>query len=165
MARAIIVKITCDVCGDDTEDAQTTLKLDRKEVLLDLCGEHKTELTEQLSIFLEKGARQKRTAAAATATAERPAPTGEREACRICMRTFIDREGIRKHLSRAHGMTLTAYDKGEQPPSKEPASVPPVTKERPHECPECHGGYSNPQGLAAHRRQVHGVAGKSAKVA
>lgn len=89
--------------------------------------------------------------------------SGEGERCPIENTLYKDKESLRKHADRVHGLTMKELMAGVAP--KKHPEVHPVDSEHPLECPECHGGFAKPQGLAAHRRLTHGVAGKSSKAA
>lgn len=55
MPRKIVVSVTCDICGNETNDSPSVLKLNRQEVETDLCAEHRTELANAVEQFLKNG--------------------------------------------------------------------------------------------------------------
>lgn len=84
---------------------------------------------------------------AAAKTAKAPAVVeadGGSESCPDCGEVFTH-SGMGLHRSKAHGFTTPHAAKAE------------ARGHGPLKCPECKFGAGNPQGLAAHRRSVHGV--------
>jgi uncharacterized C2H2 Zn-finger protein len=73
-------------------------------------------------------------------------PEAERT-CPECGLVSVNRTAMRTHLRARHGKTV----------GQTTAATAAL------ECPECGGAYDTPQGLGAHRKRAHGVAGSSAK--
>lgn len=79
---------------------------------------------------------------------DRSGDQGEPEAdrtCPTCGFVSVNRTAMRTHLRAQHNQSL-AEAQG--------------TAVEGLECPECHRSFDAPQGLAAHRRRSHGVAGR-----
>lgn len=58
MARAVMVEVTCDVCSgavEDPEKAESRIGLDDVWYTVDLCGRHRSELTQFLDSYMSVG--------------------------------------------------------------------------------------------------------------
>lgn len=128
-----------DLCEDDSKTLRDL------GVMLDAVGRVTQGPRRKVATAARKAAR---TAGGAIA-APRVTPDGaEAHTCPVegCDYPGAPSRGtVASHVKRVHGMTLPE------------AEGQPLT----HACPECDFRTSAPQGLAAHRRTVHGVAGSS----
>jgi hypothetical protein len=160
MAREVIVKTWCDPClAEDVNEEGTELapillpelggtkprvvavcEVHRKELyqpLLDLLAEHGQMVDEDGNPTGPRGSYKKRansTQGPLTCPAEG------------CDHSSPNRSALSSHVRNMHDTTLSVLQ-GE---------------ETPYECPECGLKSARPQGIAAHRRKVHGVVGTSA---
>jgi hypothetical protein len=106
---------------------------------LEACEPHAKLVTELYATLKDCGTQPDevpRTTEQPALFASRPKPEAEPEVvgCRLCS-SPVQRQGMLKHLINMHGAK----------PRKTPTK-----------CPDCGGKYAAPQGMAAHRRVVHG---------
>lgn len=159
MAREVIVRTWCDPClaEDVQEDGVELAPLLLPELggtkprVVALCEVHRKELYQPLLDLLEEhgqmvdeegnpsGPRGKYTRAK-----DVPNPLG----CPAegCSHESPNRSALSSHVRNMHDTTLSVL----------------LGEETPYECPECGLKSARPQGIAAHRRKVHGVLGTSA---
>lgn len=170
MAREVIVMTWCDVClAEDVQEDATELppllipELGTKPRTMALCEVHLKEVYEPLVSLLRehgqmvdadgnhtgpRGKYKKAGKSTAAPAASSPAAADE-DGCPVdgCDYVAPNRSSLRSHVRRRHDVTLSEL----------------LGEEQPYECPECGLKSSRPQGLAAHRRKVHGVLGATAK--
>lgn len=155
VAREIIVQTLCDLCLAKDK------KVDAREVrvtvgdspgghatVVALCGPHEAKVLTPLVEVLE---------AHGQLVDKEGNPTGPRGrykkrkvgeeavSCPGCGHISVNATALASHARASHNQTLAEL-RGDP---------------RPYPCGTCDRTFSRPQGAAAHRRQVHGIAGKT----
>jgi hypothetical protein len=160
VAREVIVRTWCDPClaEDRQEDGVELAPLLLPELggtkarVVALCEVHRKELYQPLLDLLEEHGQmvdeEGNPSGPRGAYKKRALASPEALSCPAegCDHISPNRSALSSHVRNMHGTTLSALN-GEPTP---------------YECPECGLKSARPQGIAAHRRKVHGVIGTSA---
>lgn len=113
---------------------------------VDSCAEHAKPFLDLAQFLSDLGRPVK--GKGTTQARDRAGDQGEPEAdrtCPTCGFVSVNRTAMRTHLRSAHDQSLAEATGGQG---------------QALDCPECGRTFDAPQGLAAHRRRTHGVAGK-----
>lgn len=156
MPRAIMVRVTCDVCAKEDletpamDEMQDELSLGKKKVLLDLCETHQEGLMVALEPYLAAGVKASMNGAPTTAAGkpldvECPHPE--------CGKMYSGRQRMMNHFRSQHGSTLAEWE----------ASQGLRTDVYACEEPGCGRQFSKIQGLGRHKLAAHGIPGESRK--
>ena len=152
MAREIIVTVWCDGCM--TQDTRTpgielpalTLMPSRKPRILALCDPCKKALyTPLLDLLAARGQAPSDDGEATARAITKMKAANEVLECPVkgCGHTAIGVSAMCSHAKDHHDTTWAEL----------------TGAETPFGCPDCDRAFTAPQGLAAHRRTVHGIPG------
>lgn len=154
MPKELVVNNWCDPCyaadekvpGEEVTVALGDLGRMKPRTML-LCERHRKEFYEPLRELAEQHGDTSGEAPTVKPQAKRGGgrPSIAELTCPVCGHQATTKDALRAHARAAHDKSLAEL-KGEP---------------LPHECPECSRRFENGQGLAAHRRTQHGVAGAS----
>lgn len=164
MAREVIVRTWCDPClANDVQEEGTELPpltlpglTGNKRRVLALCDVHRKEVYQPLLELLEEHGQMVddegnpsgprgpyKTRGASQGNSTQGSLTCPAEGCD---HTSPNRSALSSHVRNMHDTTLSVLQ----------------GLDTPFECPECGLKSARPQGIAAHRRKVHGILGTSA---
>lgn len=168
MAREVILRTWCDICLNEDDLQEEGVELaplhlpelgGNKRRVLALCEVHRKGIYQPLLEALEEHGqmvdedgnptgprgpyKKKQGGAQAQANATQGSLTCPAEGCD---HISPNRSALSSHVRNMHDTTLSVLQ----------------GLDTPYQCPECGLKSSRPQGIAAHRRKVHGVLGTSA---
>lgn len=124
-----------------------------KPIEIDLCEQHEKEFISPLMELLEDSGQP------VVLEQKSVGPGGPKRPCGQCGKE-LTREGMRKHYMTHHGMERPAAGDAVREIFGSVHGRPAVRR-----CPECGDEFDTPQGMGAHRRSVHNVAGAQSKPA
>lgn len=155
MPRAILVRVTCDVCArEDLEtpamdETQDELSLGKKRVLLDLCETHQEGLMVALEPYLAAGVKASMNGVSPTTAGGRPLDVE----CPYpdCGKMYSGRQRMMNHFRTQHGSTLAEWEASQG------------LRSDVFTCDEadCGRQFSKIQGLGRHKLAAHGIPGES----
>jgi hypothetical protein len=112
MARSVVVRVTCDICGADvTEGSETHFSLNTSSFSADLCEADRQSLADALNPYMKVA---QRVSGRTTRTTPPSAPAGRKPA-----RRDPEQVDAIRQWARAHGYTVS--DRGRIPHEVEAA--------------------------------------------